>query len=81
MSEWSVYIIQASNGNLYTGITKDVERRFNEHKDGVKGAKFFRSATPEKIVFRKEGLTHSEALKEELRIKKLKREQKMELIK
>ena len=38
---WYVYIIKASDERLYTGITTDVERRFSEHSDSRKGARFF----------------------------------------
>ena len=47
---WYVYIIECTNKNLYTGITKSVHRRFSEHKQGI-GAKYFRIFPPEKIVF------------------------------
>lgn len=46
--EWFVYIIHCSDDSLYTGITTDITRRFDEHlnqrnvkkavKAGVKGA-------------------------------------------
>ena len=38
---WSVYIIEASDTSFYTGITTDVERRFKEHMQCRKGAKYF----------------------------------------
>ncbi len=31
---WFVYIIHASDGRLYTGITLDITRRWNEHMAG-----------------------------------------------
>lgn len=78
--EWEVYIIQDTLGNLYTGITKDLERRFLEHKAGKKGAKFFSFASPEKIVFREKHESRSSALKKEAAIKKMKRQEKLALI-
>ena len=33
MNNWWVYIIQCRNKSLYTGITTDVERRFDEHQN------------------------------------------------
>jgi hypothetical protein len=36
MSQWSLYIIRTINGDLYTGITTDVDRRFAEHQAGGK---------------------------------------------
>ena len=37
---WSVYIVKCRGGQLYTGISIDVDKRFSEHqKDGYKCAK------------------------------------------
>ena len=77
---WSVYMIEAENGFLYTGITKDLKRRFLEHTTSKKSAKFFRSSPAKKMVFKKKGYSYSEALKEECRIKKLTKTQKLKLI-
>ncbi len=77
---WSVYIIQTKKGKLYTGISTDTKRRFQEHLSG-KGAKYFRSDKPVKIVFEKAYPNRSLASKEEARIKSLKRSQKILLCK
>jgi putative endonuclease len=78
--EWEVYIIQTRSGKFYTGITKDLERRFQEHHNQKKGARFFQISQPEKIVFREKHFSRSEATKREIYIKKLNRQQKIELI-
>jgi putative endonuclease len=50
--QWYVYIILTAKEKLYTGISRDPERRFFEHLlDVKKGAKFFRSDSPQKIVY------------------------------
>jgi len=78
---WEVYIIQAKSGKLYTGITKDLERRFSEHsKKNGQGARFFRISEPQSIVFRESHLNRSEATKREIAIKKMNRSEKEELI-
>lgn len=77
---WEVYIIQAKSGTLYTGITTDLDRRFADHQNGAKGARFFRISSPEKIVFRESHPNRSEATKREIQIKKMTRAQKMALI-
>ncbi|MEZ5480614.1 MAG: GIY-YIG nuclease family protein [Porticoccaceae bacterium] len=41
---WHVYIIRASDDSLYTGITTDVERRFQEHQQASSGIKGGRGA-------------------------------------
>lgn len=76
---WSVYMIQTEDGKIYTGITTQVERRFEDHIKGKNGAKFFRSTPPKKILSRVGGFNRSEALKIEYRIKRLSRQKKLEL--
>lgn len=77
---WFVYIIEASDGSLYTGVTTDVERRFAEHGGPEKGAKFFRGRKPVKIVYQQDLPDRSSALKREAEIKKLPRQRKLLLI-
>lgn len=68
------------NGAFYCGYTDDLEKRFKAHMEG-KGAKYTRANKPLKIVFSKEFETKSEAMKEEMRIKKLSHKEKLTLIK
>ncbi len=77
---WSVYIIEASDHSYYTGISTDVERRFDQHCSGPLGAKFFNGRTPLKVVYREDGHTRSTASKREIEIKKLTRLQKQALL-
>lgn len=68
---WYVYVILTTKGKLYTGISTDPERRFVEHLcDSKKGAKYFRTDSPVKIVYLEEWDTMSEALISEAHIKK-----------
>jgi putative endonuclease len=76
--KWWVYMIETDKGNLYTGITTDVQRRWQEHCDvasgikAAKGAKFFRSQTPQKIVYQQQYESRSEASCREAEIKAMK---------
>ena len=79
-STWSLYIIEASDTTLYTGITTDVERRFDEHLNCQKGAKYFNGRSPVRIVYREEGHDRSSASRREAEIKKLSRSEKQRLI-
>jgi putative endonuclease len=79
MTHWSVYIILCSDGSLYTGITTDINRRFQQHAT-QKGAKYFRHCQPERIVFIENGHTCSSASRREAAIKKLTRENKQKLL-
>ena len=79
LTEWSLYIVETENGLFYTGITKDLERRFQEHQDGKKGAKFFRRSKALRIQFSMKRLLHGDALRLEAAIKKLSKTKKAEL--
>ena len=76
---WKLYILRCGDGTLYTGITTDVEKRLEAHRTG-KGAKYTRGRSPLELVYREECGDHSAALKRELEIKKLSREEKEKLI-
>ncbi len=78
-ANWFVYIIACTDGSLYTGISTDVERRFKQHKN-KKGAKYFYSHIPEKIVYIEENHSRSSASKREYSIKALSKVQKQLLI-
>lgn len=77
---WYVYIIRASDESLYTGITTDVQRRFDEHCGTQKGARYFRGRQPLEVVYRESHPDRSSALRREADIKKLPRNQKLKLI-
>lgn len=76
---WQVYIILTAKQRLYTGITNDIERRWQSHCDG-KGAKFFRSDKPAHIVHLEKSHDRSSASKRESAIKQLSRAEKLALI-
>ncbi len=76
---WSVYMILCSDSSLYTGITTDVSRRFRQHAD-KKGAKYFRRCRPLQLVFVEEGHNRGSATQREAAIKKMKPEEKRQLI-
>jgi len=76
-----LYILKCADKTLYTGITTDLKRRVAEHNSTKLGSKYTHSRRPVKIVFSKRFKTRAIASKEEARIKKLKRSQKLELIK
>lgn len=77
---WFVYIIEADDHSLYTGISTDVERRFQEHCNKSVGAKYFNGRKPVEVVYREGGHNRSTASKRESEIKKLSRQQKQNLI-
>jgi len=76
---WYIYILECSDGTLYTGITTDVNKRLITHNKG-KGAKYTRARLPVVLKVFFEADNRSLASKEEYRIKKLTREDKIKLI-
>jgi len=76
---WKLYILRCGDGTLYTGITTDVEKRLEAHRSG-KGAKYTRGRGPLVLLYSEECGDHSAALKRELEIKALTREEKQKLI-
>ena len=80
MTNWFVYMIHVDDGSYYTGISTDPLRRFLEHKNQKKGAKFFRGRSPQKIVYCEGEHDRSSASIREAQIKKLTRSQKNTLI-
>jgi putative endonuclease len=77
--DWQVYIIRCSDGTLYTGITRDIERRLAQHGSST-GAKYFRGRRPEAVVYLEGGHDRSSASRREARIKQLSRTDKLRLI-
>ena len=76
---WKLYIIQCGDGTLYTGITVDIAHRFSMHQSG-KGAKYTRGRGPLMLKYVEVCGSHSEALQREVAVKRLSRQEKMELI-
>lgn len=48
---FSVYIIECADQTLYTGFTRNVEKRINEHNSGKTGAKYTRGRRPVTLVY------------------------------
>ena len=77
---WEVYIIETESGTLYTGITTQLDRRFNEHGKSPQGARYFHFSKPSRVLFREHHENRSSASKREYQIKKMTKAQKLDLI-
>ena len=75
----SVYILRCRDGSLYTGSAKDLEVRLRLHAEG-RAARYTRGRRPLALVWSREVASWSEALREEHRIKRLRRADKEILI-
>ncbi len=81
MNEWYLYLIRCSDGSLYTGITTDIDRRFQEHQGkGEAGAKYLRGRGPLKLAFQIEVENRKLALKLESKIKRLSKARKEKIV-
>ena len=74
-----VYILLCKDGSYYTGYTKDVEQRIEQHKKG-QGARYTKMREAEKMVYVEEFNSLSEAMKRERKIKSLSHSEKQRLI-
>ena len=74
-----VYIVECSDGSLYTGYTTDVDRRVSEHNAG-EGAKYTRGRTPVELRHVERFEERGAALSREHAIKRLPRAAKTSLL-
>lgn len=77
--KWYVYLVECSDKSIYTGTTNDVNRRVKEHNTSKLGAKYTKTRRPVKLIKFFEFKNRSEACKEEYRIKKLTKKEKLKL--
>jgi putative endonuclease len=75
---WFLYILECSDGSLYTGITNDLVRRTQRHNEG-KGARYTRTRVPVKLVYYESCANRSAALIREAAVKSLNLRKKREL--
>lgn len=79
VSDYFAYILQCSDGTLYTGWTRDLEQRLLTHNSG-KGAKYTRVRLPVSLLASWCFDNKIDAMRMEYAIKKLPRKTKLELI-
>ncbi len=67
---WFVYLIECIDGSIYTGITVDLERRYQEHCTGD-GARYTRAHPPLRLLGHERHPDRASASRAEYRIKQL----------
>jgi putative endonuclease len=75
----SVYLLRCADGSLYCGWTTDMERRLAAHEAGT-ASRYTRSRRPVELALVIAVADRSAALREEARIKRLSRADKLRLI-
>ena len=73
--ECYTYIVECSDGTLYTGWTNDLQKRIQVHNAG-KGAKYTKSRTPVKLVYCESFSTKEEAMRREYEVQHYTRKEK-----
>lgn len=79
MAACYTYILRCADGTLYTGWTNKLDKRLRDHADG-KGGKYTRSRLPVTLVYMEAHETRHEAMSREWHIKRMTRQEKLELI-
>lgn len=77
--KWCVYMVECSDSTIYTGITNNLESRIKVHNSG-KGSKYVKTRLPVRLLWNIKSENRSEASKLEIKIKKLTRTQKLNII-
>ena len=67
---WFLYLLECSDGSVYTGIATDVAARFDKHVSGM-GARYTRSRKPVRILASFELADRSSASSAEYWVKRL----------
>jgi putative endonuclease len=81
-TSYVLYIVECSDGTLYTGITNNIKERLRKHNGEITGgAVYTRNKRPVKLVYKEEYTTRSEALKREYEIKQMNKNEKELLVK
>jgi putative endonuclease len=75
----SVYLLRCADDSLYCGWTTDVDRRLAAHQSGA-ASRYTRSRRPVELALVIPVADRSAALREEARIKRLSRVEKLRLI-
>ena len=76
---WYIYMVECADGTIYTGISNNVSKRILAHNSG-KGAKYTKTRLPVTLKWSQSCENRSEASKEEYKIKKLSRKEKLQKI-
>ena len=69
-ASWVLYLLECRGDRFYAGITNDLERRMQAHRDGT-GAKFTRAHPPVRVLATQSHADRSSASRAEWAVKQL----------
>ena len=75
---WWVYLLRCGNGDVYVGLTDNLERRLKEHQSGV-GGRFTKGMRPVELIYSETHATETEAVHREEQLKRWSRTKKLAL--
>ena len=73
------YLLRCADGTLYCGWTNDLEKRVAAHNAGL-GAKYTKTRRPVELAYYEAFATKQEAMRREVEIKRLTRQEKLALL-
>ena len=79
MKSYFIYILQCSDGLLYTGFTNNISRRFEEHQKGLNKSSFTYKRRPLILIFHQEFNDVKQAIYFEKKIKRWSAKKKIAL--
>ena len=74
--DWIVYILRCRDNTLYTGITNNIGKRLITHNKGT-ASRYTRARLPVKLLASRRCMSKGEALRLEIKIKKLPKKMKL----
>jgi putative endonuclease len=74
-----VYLLRCADGTLYCGWSTDPERRLGQHQRGT-ASRYTRVRRPVELVWTRSFESRSDAMREEVRIKRLPAREKRALL-
>lgn len=80
MHVYYTYLILCSDGTYYTGVTNDVDRRFQEHCDGLQPTSYTAKRRPLKLVYVESYQWIQDAIRREKQLKRWSSAKKRALI-
>ncbi|MGO4998177.1 GIY-YIG nuclease family protein [Oceanisphaera sp. W20_SRM_FM3] len=81
IKQWHIYLVRCADDSLYAGISLNPERRCIEHnQQRSRASRYVWARRPANLVWQRSVANHSQALKLEIRLKRLTKAKKEQLL-